>query len=483
MNLFRQLSTLVFAASISAVASALTVSVTPGSLREEVGAEASTATALVVNGALDASDFEFVRYDMPGLVSLDLSGASVASYSGPRLANGRTASAENVLPEYAFTGSAISEIVLPQGITAIGEGAFAASAIKNITIPSSVVSLGVSAFADCADLETITLPESVTSIGKGAFRNCPKIDYVVINAQLSEIPSNAFSGCVSLKTVFFPTSLAVIGREAFSGSGIEQLALSKCGVLSEIGKWAFANCDALRAVWMPSSAVNIREGAFFHNVSLTSDLENMVAGADSIADYAFTDNAGMTVTDFDKASVSYIGDYAVRGFSSVGEISLPETLEHIGTQAMANWEALDTIDVRKLGTTVPTLGEEVWKGVDRQKVQLKVTTPQADLYSDTPQWKEFSMFIADPTAIDDVVADSEKGCVTGRISGDILALESSGAEIAGFQLYDMSGRMIAMPQTSPSHTVSAGIGYIDAPVLVVRVLLSDSSVQVLKLAR
>ncbi len=43
--------------------------------------------------------------------------------------------------------------------------------------------------------------------------------------------------------------------------------------------------------------------------------------------------------------------------------------------------------------------------------------------------------------------------------------------------------MIAMPQTAPAQTVTASVEAVGSSVVVVRVLLSDSSVAVLKLAR
>ena len=94
-----------------------------------------------------------------------------------------------------------------------------------------------------------------------------------------------------------------------------------------------------------------------------------------------------------------------------------------------------------------------------------------------------SLVLIDPSALDDVAADASGHGVKGGIAGDLLTLESQGAEILGFQLYDLQGRMIAMPQTAPAQTVTASVEAVGSSVVVVRVLLSDSSVAVLKLAR
>ena len=45
----------------------------------------------------------------------------------------------------------------------------------NVVIPNGVTSIGDSAFADCESLKSITIPNSVTTIGNYAFRFCENI--------------------------------------------------------------------------------------------------------------------------------------------------------------------------------------------------------------------------------------------------------------------------------------------------------------------
>ena len=123
--------------SVAALANgaALSVSSTAGDLRAQVGDKAAEVTDLVVTGAVDAADLQFVNHQMPALRSLDLSGAVIASYSGERLMSGRSTSEAGVVPDYAFIDSRMTSIVLPASVKEIGEGAFAASDITAINIP------------------------------------------------------------------------------------------------------------------------------------------------------------------------------------------------------------------------------------------------------------------------------------------------------------------------------------------------------------
>lgn len=77
-----------------------------------------------------------------------------------------------------FCESDIEKIVLPKGLTYIGESAFEGSRIEKIVLPEGLTYIGESAFA-YSNLESITIPVSVTEIGEWAFAyaSCPEIYY------------------------------------------------------------------------------------------------------------------------------------------------------------------------------------------------------------------------------------------------------------------------------------------------------------------
>ena len=61
----------------------------------------------------------------------------------------------------------ITKIVLPNGLTHIGNNAFLQAAVTEVTIPNTVVSIGTNAFWKCNTIET-TLPASVRNAGRAS---------------------------------------------------------------------------------------------------------------------------------------------------------------------------------------------------------------------------------------------------------------------------------------------------------------------------
>ena len=70
---------------------------------------------------------------------------------------------------YSDEDTEITNLIIPNSVTSIGNYAFYGSGLTSVTIPNSVTSIGGEAFSGCSGLTSVTIPNSVTSIGGGAF--------------------------------------------------------------------------------------------------------------------------------------------------------------------------------------------------------------------------------------------------------------------------------------------------------------------------
>jgi len=100
---------------------------------------------------------------------------------------------KGVLTQYrSFYGDA-SAVVIPDGVTAIGDRAFSwCEGVTSVTIPGGVTRVGEYAFENCTGLKRLTIPGSVTRIGAWSFRDCKGLEAVVIHSKKITINADAF---------------------------------------------------------------------------------------------------------------------------------------------------------------------------------------------------------------------------------------------------------------------------------------------------
>ena len=188
-----------------------------------------------------------------------------------------------------LNNTAITSVVLPDGITSIGENAFnGCESLTSVTFGknSQLSSIGPGAFNYCYSLESITIPESVTNIGSEAFNYCYGLRSVTFgeNSQLTSIGEGAFCCCANLTSITIPDGVKSIGNYAFAGcSALESITIPD-SVLN-IGDSAFAECTALKNITIPGSVLSIGDNAFKECTALES--ATISEGVKSIGDNAF----------------------------------------------------------------------------------------------------------------------------------------------------------------------------------------------------
>ena len=237
----------------------------PGTLKDNISlSEQNSLTNITLSGNIDARDFAFLRDKVKLLSVLDLTSASVKSYSGVdgTYTGTVTTYAANEVPAYAFYDplfftykSTLTSIKLPSTATKIGTCAFYYNwnLAGTVNIPASLTTISDYAFYGCSSIATFTvagsnarysalngvlfnkaqdsllifpaakngsytIPTSVKHIGASAFDNCYNITSILIPNTITSIGSYAFSYCSGITgTLTLPTTLKKLGDGAFYG--------------------------------------------------------------------------------------------------------------------------------------------------------------------------------------------------------------------------------------------------------------------------
>ena len=118
----------------------------------------------------------------------------------------------------AFKKAPITEVVIENGVTAIGVDAFLKCVhLKKLVLPETLISLGWCAFAGCVSLLEVKIPGNVREFSSGVFEGCTSLQKVTVAEGAVSIGDGAFMSCSALQDIYIPASVSSIGLGAFWG--------------------------------------------------------------------------------------------------------------------------------------------------------------------------------------------------------------------------------------------------------------------------
>ena len=312
----------------------------------------------------------------------------------------------SVLVDYCGAGG---DIVIPAGVTAIGDGAF----------------------CDRADITDMILPDTVTRIGRDAFRGCKRLSGIVIPATVTEVGDGAFAGCKLLEEVLMPAALrsraaAILGGTAAAVSYMATTPIvteGDCilGVNTDAGEPQML-CDDGRltvkeplppptVLTIPEGIRKIADGAFRDCTTLT--VVTVPATVREIGEAVFAGCTALTSVKLPD-EITAIGAWAFSGCSALLSVALPHGLERIGWGAFSGCASLREI-------TVPEGVTEIGDGAFFGCLKLRgVTLPESLPREDCPR------------ILDEAVIGSAKLTLAAdraldfRLDGDGVAVEYLG---------------------------------------------------------
>ena len=288
-------------------------------------------------------------------------------------------------------------VTLPSTLTQIGNSAFSGTALTQITIPDSVTEISAGAFSGTALTQVSAL--GVTYINYAAFDNCQQLTRIDVSTPLATVESDAFSDCSALADVYYSgtveqwqdvanadVNLLPVTVHCTDGTtpgsmnipyGDITCRLEQDGTFIIRGtgslehyhlddRWSSCK-ERITHVFIEDGITSIGSGAFrdrFNVVSVT------IAGSvSSIASHAFSDCSSLENVTLSEG-LKTIGDAAFSN-TSIGSISLPESLEQIGCSAFWNCSNLESI---KIPSNVVQIGRAAfWDCINLAEIWLSLS--------------------------------------------------------------------------------------------------------------
>ena len=330
--------------------------------------------------------------DVPYGVSATANGILNSNISWYLEANGTlTISGTGPMPSFrsidtpwASYTSAISRIVVSEGITTIGGHAFIrcnyatsvslpstlktigtyafdnCRSLREIILPDGLMVIETNAFSECSSLTRIELPDTVVSCGSSVFSTCGNLTYVKLSAGMDKIPDSMFFNMDSLQTVIIPDGITEICDTAFCGSdGITSITIPK--QITKIGVAAFSDCTKLQNIYVDSANQNF---VSVNGILFTKDMKTLVAYPAGKTATSYTIPDGVTtiayggmggirslVRVYFPTSLTRIEGSAFSDCIRLSTLTFPENLEYIGQQAFHTCKNLKSISFLNPNTT------------------------------------------------------------------------------------------------------------------------------------
>ena len=149
-----------------------------------------------------------------------------------------------------------STTTFPSTVKSIGDSAFGSSNISNVVLPETITQLGQYAFSTCRQLNSIKILGDVKIVPQG-FCDGAYLTEVVLPPALEEIGAYAFSRAhgdilphVSIRVLRIPSSVKKIGSYAFRDTGIETLIMSLPKDIELENIWDWLGVGTLKTLYL-----------------------------------------------------------------------------------------------------------------------------------------------------------------------------------------------------------------------------------------
>lgn len=268
-----------------------------------------------------------------------------------------------VIHDYAFVESGVTNGSFPVKLQEIGDFAFFSAKIKKVVLPASFIKIGDAAFhsinLECFEVNNAN-PEYASF--EGLLMNKDKTEILVVPlgkkghqhlpSTLREVGKFAFLGS-SVEEVTLPPTLKIIRKGGFEDCG-QLRAVHFSEGLDSIGEDAFRRCSQLSDISLPASLKSVSGNAFYlcsalNDIDLSPANKYLVKDDGDIYDakrstlvvVAPGKSGSYTVRD----GVTRIGSHAFSLTDKLAEVNMPGSVRYIDEGAFAGCTLLQRLSL------------------------------------------------------------------------------------------------------------------------------------------
>ena len=262
-------------------------------------------------------------------------------------------------------GEKLTDLVIPEGISDIGDFWFKEWNLNSVTIPEGVKTIGDYAFYCYGIKEMLVLPSSIESIGSCALRST----FPICRIKAQTPPSIVSDSFLGLSVLIVPNGCSGAYKTACGDTGLKIVEDKTVEVTVPLESNVFDELIALRAT--PSLITDLTvhgslkaDELSWINSNMTSLLNLDISDTDctTIPDGAFQSNGTLMGIKLPQ-SLQSIGNDAFNGCRALcGSITLPETVETVGDYAFQNCRLLEEI---LFSGSLARIGDYAFNGCSR----------------------------------------------------------------------------------------------------------------------
>ena len=289
----------------------------------------------------------------------------------------------------AFEGAAAKEVIVPSTVSTLEESSFAnntnievvrflggetnayadgeltvfsknafsgCTSLKVVNIPNTVTTIEDSVFYNCSSLTSVNIPNGVTTIEDSVFANCSSLTNVIIPETVTIIEDNAFMGCSGLTSVTIPESVTSIGSSAFSGTTLTSIIFEATDDWFVCDSKNDASGTDIDVTNSATNATNLKSSGIWINKWLkritASPLSYFYLSADGKTINSLTNEGKAATKIVIPNSVTSIGNNAFSNCKSLTSVTIPNSVTSIGKSAFSSCSSLTSVTIPNSVTSI-----------------------------------------------------------------------------------------------------------------------------------